>query len=137
MGCFQALFFEDFALRFSSGTPLFVCYCCCISHWVMSGSSVHGMFQARILELVAISFSRGPPRDWTYGFFHMSCITGRFFPTESQGQPLVYVLCLIMFQNYLPLCLFFFTLFFSLFFGLYCWSILSFLAFSSVLQIYC
>jgi len=102
----------------------------------MSGSSVHGMFQARILELVAISFSRGPSRDWTYGFFCMSCITGRFFPTESQGQPLVYVLCLIMFHNYLPLCLFFFTLFFSLFFGLYCWSILSFLAFSSVLQIY-
>ena len=32
-----------------------------------SGSSVHGIFQARILEWVAISFSRGSswPRDWT------------------------------------------------------------------------
>ena len=31
------------------------------------GSSVHGILQARILELVAISFSRGSswPRDWT------------------------------------------------------------------------
>ena len=36
------------------------------------GSSVHGIFQARILEWVAISFSRGSsgPRDWTY----VSCI---------------------------------------------------------------
>lgn len=30
------------------------------------GSSVHGILQARILEWVVISFSRGsPPRDWT------------------------------------------------------------------------
>ena len=31
------------------------------------GSSVHGIFQAKILEWVAISFSRGSssPRDWT------------------------------------------------------------------------
>ena len=36
------------------------------------GSSVHGMFQARILEWVAVSFSRGSswPRDWTC----ISCI---------------------------------------------------------------
>ena len=36
------------------------------------GSSVHGIFQARILEWVAISFSKGssPPRDWN----HISCI---------------------------------------------------------------
>ena len=36
------------------------------------GSSVHGISQARILEWVAISFSRGSswPRDWT----HISCI---------------------------------------------------------------
>ena len=39
------------------------------------GSSVHGIFQARILQWVAISFSRGPswPRDWT----HVSCIGWR------------------------------------------------------------
>ena len=41
------------------------------------GSSVHGIFQARILEWIAISLSRGSsqPRDQT----PVSCITGRFF----------------------------------------------------------
>ena len=41
------------------------------------GSSVHGILQARILEWVAISVSRGSshPRDQT----QVSCITGRFF----------------------------------------------------------
>ena len=41
------------------------------------GSSVHGLLRARILEWVAISFSRGSswPRDWT----GVSCIAGRFF----------------------------------------------------------
>ena len=40
------------------------------------GSSVHGILQARILEWVAILFSRGSswPRDWT----QVSCTTGRF-----------------------------------------------------------
>ena len=43
----------------------------------LSGSSVHGILQARILEWVAISFSRGSsqPRVRT-GFF---CIADRFF----------------------------------------------------------
>ena len=43
----------------------------------LAGSSVHGIFQARILEWVAISFSRGssPPRDRTQ-VFH---IAGRLF----------------------------------------------------------
>ena len=37
------------------------------------GSSVHGTFQAKILEWIAISFSRGSsqPTDWT----HVSCIS--------------------------------------------------------------
>ena len=41
------------------------------------GSSVHGILQARILEWVAIPFSRGSsqPRDQTQVF----CIAGRFF----------------------------------------------------------
>ena len=41
------------------------------------GSSVHGISQARILEWVAISFSRGSswPRDQTW----VSCIVGRHF----------------------------------------------------------
>ena len=41
------------------------------------GSSVHGIFQAWILEWVPVSFSRGPswPRDRTW----VSCIAGSFF----------------------------------------------------------
>ena len=46
--------------------------------WTYSlpGSSVHGILQAKIVECVATSFSRGPswPRDWTQVF----CIAGRF-----------------------------------------------------------
>ena len=43
----------------------------------LPGSSVHGIFQARVLEWVAISFSRGcsQPRDWTW----VSHIAGRRF----------------------------------------------------------
>ena len=43
----------------------------------LPGSSVHGILQARILEWVAIHFSRGSsqPKDWT----QVSCIAGRFF----------------------------------------------------------
>ena len=43
-------------------------------------ASVHGISQARTLEWVVISFSRGSfqPRDQT----HVSCLTGRFFITE-------------------------------------------------------
>ena len=41
------------------------------------GSSVHEILQARILEWVAISFSKesSQPRDWT----RVACIAGRFF----------------------------------------------------------
>ena len=43
----------------------------------LPGSSIRGIFQARILEWVAISFSRGSsgPRDRT----QVSCIVGRGF----------------------------------------------------------
>ena len=43
----------------------------------LPGSSVHGILQARILEWVAISFSRASsqPRVQTW----VSCIAGRFF----------------------------------------------------------
>ena len=42
-----------------------------------SGSSVHGILQARILEWIAIPFSKGSswPMDQTW----VSCIAGRFF----------------------------------------------------------
>ena len=54
----------------------------CLTLWdpvdcSLPGSSVHGSLQARILESVAISFSRASsqPRDWTW----VSCIAGRCF----------------------------------------------------------
>ena len=49
------------------------------------GSSVHGIFQVRILEWVAIPFSRGSfqPKDQT----EVSCIAGRFLPSEPPGKP--------------------------------------------------
>ena len=54
-----------------------------------SGSSVHGIFQARILEWVAVSFSRGSSqaRNQTRIF----CITGGFFTAEPLGKPCMYI----------------------------------------------
>ena len=48
-------------------------------------SSVHGIFQARILEWVAKPFSRGssPPSDWTC----ISCTAAKFFPLSHLGSP--------------------------------------------------
>ena len=67
----------------------------------LPGSSVHGIFQARVLEWIAISFSRGSsqPRDWT----RVSCIVdGHFtvwattlkwilnpFPAKFNGEKLL------------------------------------------------
>ena len=50
------------------------------------GSSVHGILQARVLECVAIPFSRGSsrPRDWT----QVSCIAGRFFTVWATREAL-------------------------------------------------
>ena len=48
------------------------------------GSSDHRNSQAKILEWVSISSSRGssPPRDWT----QVSCVAGAFFATEPWGS---------------------------------------------------
>ena len=50
------------------------------------GSSVHGILQARILEWVAMPFSRGSSqlRDWNH-FSYVSCIDW-LFTTESPGS---------------------------------------------------
>ena len=49
------------------------------------GYSVYGILQARLLEKVAISSSRGssPPRGWTW----VSCIEGRFFTVWATREP--------------------------------------------------
>ena len=51
------------------------------------GSSVHGVFQARILEQVAISYSRGSsqPRDQTHAFVS-SALASVFFTTVLPGK---------------------------------------------------
>ena len=57
----------------------------------LPGSAVHGIFQARILEQLSISYSRGSswPRNWTH-VSHVSSVSwvGRqFFNTVSPGKP--------------------------------------------------
>ena len=57
---------------------LTLCYCS------LPGSSVHGIFQARILEWVAISFSRvSQPKNQTC----VSYIAGGFFTAKPPGKP--------------------------------------------------
>ena len=56
----------------------------------LPGSSVHGILQARILEWVVVSFSRGSsqPRDWT----QLSWIVGRCFTIWATREGLVLLL---------------------------------------------
>ena len=67
--------------------------CSVVSHFLQphglyspACSSVHGIFQARVLEWVAISFSRGSsrPRDWT----RFSALQADALPSEPPGKPL-------------------------------------------------
>ena len=57
------------------------------------GSSVHGIFQARILQWAAAPFSRGSsqPRDWTL----VSRIASRFFSILANWE-WFYFFCLIL-----------------------------------------
>ena len=62
----------------------------CLTLWdpviySLTGFSVHGILQTRILQWVAIPFSRrsSRPRDWA----QVSCILGRFLPFQSPGKP--------------------------------------------------
>ena len=71
-------------------------YCCClVSQWYptpcnsmdcsLPGSSIHGILQARILEWVAIPFSKGPsrPRDGTQA----SWLQADSLPSEPPEKP--------------------------------------------------
>ena len=77
-----------------------MCVCVCVSCSIVlcnpvdcspPGFLVHGISQARILEWVAISFSRrsSPPRDWTW----VSCIAGRFFTIWTTREALCVCVC--------------------------------------------
>ena len=63
-----------------------------------SGSSFHGISQVRILEWVAIPFSRGisPPRDRTW----VSCMAGGFFTSWTTMEALVTVYLQIIFYHF-------------------------------------
>ena len=65
----------------------------------LPGSSVHGSFQARILEWVAISFSRrsSQPRDWT----QVSRIAGRRFTVWATREAIYTVAVYI--SQFIPL----------------------------------
>ena len=62
---------------------------CCPMDCRPPGSSVHGIFQARILEWVAMSFSRGSPQpsDLKPQLLHWRALAGGFFTTEPLGKP--------------------------------------------------
>ena len=57
----------------------------CPTLWDCMDYTVHGILQARILELVVILFSRGSAlsRNWTT----VSCIAGRFFTSWAIREP--------------------------------------------------
>ena len=50
-----------------------------------SGFSVHGISQARILEWVALFFSRESPQSRDR--IHLSCVASRLFNAELSGKP--------------------------------------------------
>ena len=60
--------------------------------WHLPGSSVHGILQARMLEWVAVPFSRGSswPRDQTH-ISCVSCLSGGFFTTSATWEAHLYI----------------------------------------------
>ena len=96
-------------------TLVCVCVCVCVcsvtkSHPTLlqptdcnlAGSSVHGISQARILECVAIFYSRGSSNT---GIEHMSLsLSDGFSTTEPPGKPLLAVQFSSVTQSCLTLC---------------------------------
>ena len=76
---------------------LHYCCCCCVAKPCLTLSnpidcspadpSAHEISQARVLEWVAITFSRrsSQHRDWT----HTSCTASKFFTTEPPEKPVL------------------------------------------------
>ena len=77
----------------------FICCCCLVTKSCLtllqprglcslSGSSVNGILQARILEWVAISFSRGSsqPRDLTHVSFIAVCTSCRTAQMNPESE---------------------------------------------------
>ena len=90
---------------------IYVCLCVCVCaracvlsvlsrvwlcdpmDWSLPGSSVHGIFQARILEWVAISWSRGSsqPRKSNLCLLHLLQWQANSLPLQHLGSPYVCV----------------------------------------------
>ena len=68
------------------------------------GSSDHGLFQARTLEWVAISFCRDLPNPWNEPA--SPALAGRFFTTEQPGNPWVLWITQYVGMQFLLLLLF-------------------------------
>ena len=86
-----SVFYKQYGCTSASLLVLIACWyltLCNLMDCTLPGSSVHGILQARILEWVAISFSRGfsQPRYWTW----VSCIAGRFFTIWATREALAY-----------------------------------------------
>ena len=60
-------------------------------NYSLPGSSVYGLFQARILEWVAVSSSRGifPTQVLNLHLLKVSCIAGGIFTAEPLGSPYI------------------------------------------------
>ena len=80
---------SDISSRFQASKKVKVAQSCPILYGTMDCSPpcslVHGISQARILEWVAIPFSKGSsqPRDQT----QVSCTADGFLTTEAPGKP--------------------------------------------------
>ena len=77
-------FVENVLLEIEKGKSL-SCLLCNPRHCSLPGSTVHGILQARILEWVAILFSRDPPNP---GIEPRSpTLQGDSLPSEPSGKP--------------------------------------------------
>ena len=93
LGKLKELYFEDLKVKLVHSLrrlSVFVAqYCltlCNLMDYNLAGSYVHGIFQARILEWVAIPFSRGS--SWPRGRTQVSWIAGRFFTIWATRETL-------------------------------------------------
>ena len=68
----------------------------------LQGSSIHGIFQARVLESVAISFSRGS--SWLRDQTRVSCIVGRCFTIWATREVIYLRLLIFLLAILIPAC---------------------------------
>ena len=88
--CVHSLFTLDAALSQKVLVSQWCLTLCNPMDCSLPGSSVHGILQARILEWVAILFSKGS--SWPRDQILLSCIAGRFFTVwATREAPIRYI----------------------------------------------